>query len=161
MRRSPILRQLNECALKLTTEPKHSRDFVALEKRRRAGLALLQSGETQAEAARRVGVSRQSLNRWVAAFRKSGSRGLTRGTKGRRPFLDERQRIEVTRLLVATARATRKSLPKWTLARTNHLLQEHFRVSYKRTSLIELLHEAGFTPRGPAGWYLIEHREDR
>jgi len=43
---------------------KTKRDFEALEKRRRAGMALLAKGVYQAEVARIVGVSRMTVLRW-------------------------------------------------------------------------------------------------
>src|SRR6266446_6130052 len=52
------------------------RDFEGLERRRMAAAKLLQQGVSQAEVARRVGVHRQSVIRWVRELRKSGRAGL-------------------------------------------------------------------------------------
>src|ERR1700738_3422489 len=48
------------------------RDFEGLERRRMAAAKLLQQGVSQAEVARRLGVHRQSVIRWVRELRKSG-----------------------------------------------------------------------------------------
>ena len=46
------------------TIAKRKRDFAALEKRRRAGMALLAKGIYQAEVSRIIGVSRMTVLRW-------------------------------------------------------------------------------------------------
>jgi transposase len=48
------------------------RDFAGLERRRMAAAKLLQQGVSQAEVARRLGVHRQSVIRWVRELRKAG-----------------------------------------------------------------------------------------
>lgn len=48
----------------MKSEKERVRDFEALEKRRRAGMALLAKGVFQAEVARIVGVSRMTVMRW-------------------------------------------------------------------------------------------------
>ena len=47
------------------------RDFAGVERRRMAAAKLLQQGVSQAEVARRVGVHRQSVIRWVRELRKA------------------------------------------------------------------------------------------
>jgi transposase-like protein len=49
------------------------RGFEGLERRRMAAARLLQQRVSQAEVARRLGVHRQSVIRWVRELRKSGS----------------------------------------------------------------------------------------
>ena len=64
------------------------RDFERLEKRRFWAARLLQKGLSQAEAARRVGVGRQSVNRWKQQLAASGRAGLKKvGRAGRKPRL--------------------------------------------------------------------------
>src|SRR5260370_42162209 len=64
------------------------RDFEGLERRRMAAAKLLQQGVSQAEVARRVGVHRQSVIRWVRALRKAGRAGLKQaGRAGRKAKL--------------------------------------------------------------------------
>ena len=46
----------------------YKRDFKALEQRRHKAAQLLSRGISQAEVARRVGVSRQSLSGWAHAL---------------------------------------------------------------------------------------------
>jgi transposase-like protein len=64
------------------------RDFKALERRRLQAARLLSQGLPEAEVARRVGVHRQSVNRWQRQFAESGSSALRRaGRAGRKPQL--------------------------------------------------------------------------
>jgi transposase len=57
----------------------------AQEDLRRRVVAAAAGGMTQAEAARVFAVSPQSVSRWMAAWRKRGSRGLAGRRRGRRP----------------------------------------------------------------------------
>lgn len=123
-----------------------TRDFVGLERRRRKAANLLLQGHNQAEVARKLGVSRQSVSRWARALRVQGRDGLRRApVPGRRPRLDPRKREVVQRLL-------RASPGPWTLMRLNQMIKERVGVSYQRTRLIQFLHEAGFRPKSQGGW---------
>ena len=61
------------------------RDFVGLEKRRMQAARLLEKGYSEAEVARRVGVHRQSVNRWAKALDEAGRLGLRRAARAGRP----------------------------------------------------------------------------
>jgi DNA-binding XRE family transcriptional regulator len=54
---------------------KHKRDFKELERRRRRGMRLLARGVAQAEVAREVGVSRQTVSVWERARQAGPRRG--------------------------------------------------------------------------------------
>ena len=58
---------------------RHSQKLKELERRRRRGARLLAGGESQAEVARRVGVSRQTVMRWDRARQEGGMEALTPG----------------------------------------------------------------------------------
>src|SRR6266852_7992024 len=73
------------------------RDFEKLEQRRFLGAELLRQGVPQAEVARRVGVHRQSVSRWVQQLEQGGRRALRKaGRAGRKPRLNaaDLRRIE-------------------------------------------------------------------
>jgi transposase len=71
-----------------------------LEGRRRKAISFLQSGMSQSKAAMIVNVSRQSVSRWVKAFRRGGVDGLKRRPKsGRPPTLTEEQKKELISFL--------------------------------------------------------------
>jgi len=63
---------------------------VSLTKRRDAVLKALRREEPLAKIARRLGVSTQSLDRWVKAFQEAGEQGL----RDKRRANDERTRIK-------------------------------------------------------------------
>jgi len=128
------------------TSMRRTRDLDELERRRIAGVALLRKGATQAEVARRLDVSRQSVNRWALVLAEKGVRALRRAPhRGRAPRLTERQRERVHDLL-------RAGTSPWKLAHVNALIERQFGVSYQRSRLIKFLRDAGFRPRARAGW---------
>ena len=51
------------------------RDRAALERRRMRAAQLLEQGHSEAEVARRLGVHRQSVNRWVKTLDSAGRDG--------------------------------------------------------------------------------------
>jgi transposase len=59
-----------------TKDPEH------LEERRKKAMSLLENGMTQSKIAMIVNVSRQSVSRWEALFRRGGVDGLKRRPKG-------------------------------------------------------------------------------
>jgi transposase len=62
------------------------RNFGALERRRMEAAELLRQGVTQSEVARRLGVHRQSVIRWVRQLAQSGRKGLKKAARaGRKP----------------------------------------------------------------------------
>ena len=69
----------------LTRNPKPRRDFAKLEQRRRLGMRLLARGLSQAEVARRCGVSETSVFRWKEAQARKGPAAWKRGRLGRPP----------------------------------------------------------------------------
>jgi len=68
------------------------RNFEALERRRMKAAELLKQGVSQSEVARRLGVHRQSVIRWVRQLAQSGRAGLKKaGRAGRKPKLSPSQ----------------------------------------------------------------------
>jgi len=66
-----------------------SRDFEGMERRRKAAAKLFGRGRSQADVARELKVSRQSVSRWYADW-SAGGVGALRGAgrAGRLPHLD-------------------------------------------------------------------------
>ena len=60
-------------------------DRVKLERRRLQAARLLQQGVPEAEVARRVGVHRQSVNRWARQLAQGGRQALKRAPRAGRP----------------------------------------------------------------------------
>ncbi len=128
------------------------RDRVKLEQRRLQAARLLQQGVHQAEVARRVGVHRQSVNRWVRQLAQGGRPALKRAPRaGRPPELSaaDRQRLEQGLKRGPEALGYRTSL--WTAWRVADLIERECGVKYSTVHAWRLLRALGWTPQRPAG----------
>jgi transposase len=129
---------------------KHRRDFKALEQRRVKAAQLLKQGVTQAEVARRLEVSRESVSRWAAAVEANGKQALQRRRLGRPPQLDFPQRRELTQALMQGAMANGFATELWTLPRVAKLIELRFGVRYSNGHIWHLLRALGFSCQRPA-----------
>jgi len=128
------------------------RDRVKLEQRRLKGARLLQRGVPEAEVARRVGVHRQSVNRWARQLEQGGREALKRAPRaGRPPQLTavDRQRLVQGLKRGPEALGYRTSL--WTAWRVADLIQRECGVKYSTVHAWRLLRALGWTPQRPAG----------
>ena len=131
---------------------KHSEKRKELERRRRRGARLLAAGQPQAEVARQVGVSRQTVMRWEGLQQQGGLEGLRRAEHfGRPERLSESQREELVRLLKAGSLAAGFSTELWTLPRIARLIEERFSVSMVPSSVWRLLGRLGWSVQRPSG----------
>src|SRR5271170_4441814 len=111
--------------------PIQQRDHKEMERRRNRAAALFEKGYTPAEAARRVGVSRQAATRWKSAWIRGGQSALvSKGAAGRKPRLNDDQHGQLINALLEgpIARGYRTNL--WTLPRVALLIQDLTGVSY-------------------------------
>jgi transposase len=88
-----------------------SNDPVPVETRLQIVLAVRAGETTIAEAARRNGVSTESINRWRNRFVDAGKAAMEDGMpsgkgNGRSNFVERRQRAEIQQLKLALAEAT-------------------------------------------------------
>ncbi len=137
------------------------RDFEALEQRRREGAKLLRQGIPEAEVARRVGVHRQSVNRWAQQLKQGGLRALKKaGRAGRKPRLrpEDLQRIE--RGLKRGPQALGYETSLWTSARVAHLIEQECRVKYDPSQAWRILRQLGWSCQRPTG-RALERDEDK
>ena len=110
MTRTRQLRRLCLCgscwALLATVGVAPRRDFSGLEQRRTQAEKLFGKGKSQADVARGLGVSRQSVSRWYADCLADGAKGLAvAGRAGRLSRLDDAQLALVAAELEKGARA--------------------------------------------------------
>jgi transposase len=123
-----------------------------LERRRLRAARLLMKGETQAEVARRVGVSRQSVLRWERKRQEGGQTALRRPKRfGRPPRLSEAQCAQLVSLLKAGAVSAGFSSELWTLPRIGTLIKERFGVQLVDSSVWRLLGRLGWSVQRPTG----------
>ena len=95
------------------------RDFAAMQQRRRSAARLFAAGRlSQAEIARQLDVSRQSVSRWYAAWRVDQPGWISgAGRAGRRPHLNAAQLQQINAALRRGAPAHGFSTDLWTLPR--------------------------------------------
>lgn len=122
---------------------------VQLEERRRLGARLLrQSKLSQAEIARRLGVSRSAVSQWASQLAQGGLRQLRGHTsQGRPPKLAKEQKRALLRLLKRGARDAGFPTERWTLQRIQTLIQREFRVTYHHTYVARVLKQLDWSPQ--------------
>ena len=94
------------------------RDRQAFEERRLYAAELFTQHVHQAEVARTLGVSRQTVSRWHARWQAEGTAGLhSRGAPGRTPRLSDAQLEQAEQALLEGAKAHGFDTDLWTLDR--------------------------------------------
>jgi len=123
-----------------------------MEERRLAGATLLRQGRlSQAEIARKLGVSRASVCRWAATLAQEGLHGLeARPIPGQLPRLDEKAWTRLGRLLDRGAIAAGFATERWTLNRIAVVIEREFGIHYHPRYLERPLKAHGFSVQRPA-----------
>ncbi len=108
------------------------RDFDQLERRRMQAAKLLGRGLSQAEVARRVRVSRESVRRWANQITSSGAdEGLKKaGRAGRLPRLGSAELARLEEMLLAGPEKAGFPNGLWTLDRIAEVMRNQFGVNY-------------------------------
>ena len=128
------------------------RDFSALERRRLRAAVLLEKGIHEAEVARRVGVHRQSVNRWKQALEKLGRTGLKKaGRAGRKPLVSAVKLRTIEADLKRGLQALEYETGLWTTQRVAELIEERFGVRYTAEHVGSLLRRLGWSYQRPKG----------
>ncbi len=127
-------------------------DRVKLERRRMRAARLLQQGVPEAEVARRVGVHRQSVNRWAQQLAKGGRSSLKRAARtGRPPQLSAADRKRIKQGLESGPEALGYRTGLWTAWRVADLIERECGVKYSTVHAWRVLRSLGWTPQRPAG----------
>ena len=113
---------------------------------------LLEKGVREADVARRVGVHRQSVNRWAKQLAVSGRAGLQHpGRAGRKPRVTpadvERIKVGLQRGPEALGYATKL----WTAARVGQLIERECGVRYHPAHVWWVLRRIGWSCQRPTG----------
>ena len=128
------------------------RDRVKLEQRRLKAAGLLQQGVHEAEVARRVGVHRQSVNRWAKQLAQGGRPALKRAPRAGRPRqLSDSDCQRIVRGLKRGPEALGYRTGLWTAWRVADLIQRECGVQYSTVHAWRLLRLLGWTPQRPTG----------
>ncbi len=126
----------------------HRIDAEALRERRLAARKLLEEGVSQAEVARRLDVSRQSVSRWAEAPVKQLA---TIRRLGRKRTIDERLLERLRQAMLAGAKRQGYAADVWTLPRVRTLIVELGGPSFSTVHVWRLLGRMGFSPQRPTG----------
>src|SRR5712692_8213396 len=119
--------------------PKGSADLIA--DRRRRALALLKSGLSLNEVARRIQCVASSVMRWRDAWRRRGAAALKGGASPGRPLkLKATHRRRLLRLLLKGPLAHGYTTNVWTTARIADVIRRECGVRYHRDHIGRLMH---------------------
>ena len=127
------------------------RDFGAMERRRKRAGQLLAKAMSQADVARQLDVSRQSVSRWHADWLSGGAASL-RGARraGRLPELDQADLRRVERQLEKGPLENGYPTDMWTLQRVAEVIEALTGVPYHPGHVWRILRQMGWTRQRPA-----------
>ena len=108
------------------------RDFKQLEKRRMTAAKLLKQGLSQADVARRVKVSRESVRRWANQLASGDSTAVLNaaGRAGRKPRLTEKDLERLVGILRDGPEKAGFPTGLWTLDRVAKVIRKEFGVPF-------------------------------
>jgi transposase len=130
------------------------RDFDELERRRIRAASLLHRGLSQAEVARRVRVSRESVRRWANQIQRYGAKqGLQKaGRAGRKAQLGVAELEKLECILRQGPEESGYPNGLWTLDRIADVIRTQFDVDYHPAHVWWILHrKLGWSCQRPVG----------
>lgn len=126
--------------------------FQKLEERRFLAARLLRQGVPQAEVARRVRASRQSVSRWAQQLEQGGRRALRKADRaGRKARLSAADLRRIERGLKRGPEALGYETSLWTSWRVAHLIETACGVHYHPSQAWRILQQLGWSCQRPAG----------
>jgi putative transposase len=106
------------------------------------GVANALDGMSRGQAARQVGMDRQTLRDWVIRFNAEGVAGLRdRPKSGRPPWLDEGQLAAFKALVLRGPDPERDGVSSWRAKDLCRLVEQRFGVVYRENGMLRLLHD--------------------
>lgn len=103
---------------------------------------------SRAAIARQLGISREAVRQWYAAWEEGGVRALSRRpTPGHLAKLSAADWRRLARVLRRRAEASGYAAEQWTLQRVAHLIRREFGVRYHPRHLARPLTARGFRPQ--------------
>jgi len=128
------------------------RDFAQLKQRRRKAASLFDQGLSQAEVARKLGVHRQSANRWHQLWKQHGPKALDgAGRAGRKPQLQPAQLETLRQGLKEGPEALGYGTGLWTTGRVAALIERQTGQKYHPGHVWKILRALGWSCQRPVG----------
>ena len=126
------------------------RDFEGMEQRRKRAARLFARGVPQAEVARQLEVSRQSVSRWHADWERDGVNALkAAGRAGRLPRLSPAQLRRIDQALRKGPRAHGFATDLWTARRVAQVIERKWGIKFNPRYLNAWLTARDITPQKP------------
>jgi transposase len=110
-------------------------------------------GTSQAEVARRLGVTREAVRQWVAAWNVGGRAALAPRPRGKQG------RVALARVAHVIDRALVTSTTPLTTRRIRQLIERGLAVVYSASSVRAILHRLGFRHSRALGWHRPQQKE--
>lgn len=127
------------------------RDLEGMEQRRREGMRLLACGTSQAEVARRCGVSRPTAMRWERQRKANRRVAWKRRRLGRPPKLNPSAKEQLEKALLQGAQAHGFLNDLWTLPRVAELIHRQSAVRLHPGHVWRVLGAMGWSIQRPTG----------
>jgi transposase len=139
------------------------RDFAAMQERRRHAARMFAAGKrSQAEIARELDISRQSVSRWFEAWRQDKTNWIRgSGRAGRRPKLNLAQLKQVDKALRQGAQAHGFETDLWTLSRVSAVIEQTTGVHYHSGHVWKILAAMEWSLQRPARRARERNKEGR
>src|ERR1700709_74477 len=123
-------------------------DAEALKARRLEARRMLDEGMAQAEVARRLKTTRQSVSRWALQPRRDLAKVKRQGRKSR---FDEAKRRQLKAALLAGPQQAGFATELWTVPRVRQYIVQQFDQRFSTVHVWRLLRQLGFSPQRPVG----------
>jgi transposase len=122
-----------------------------MEERRRKGGSLLKAGKrSQAEIARRLGISRATVSDWAKQVSAGGLQALRRRSATGRPArLTAKQKKRLVQILKKGAQAAGFPTERWTMGRVQQIIRREFNVVYHAHYMNRLLDRLDWSLQQP------------
>lgn len=105
---------------------------------------------TQDEVAAHFRVNPRTLRRWLKRYRDQGEDGLkARHNDSSKSRMSERQKDQLTKILLKGALASGFDTDMWTCPRVTEVVKKEFGISYHHDHIRRILHELGWSVQRP------------
>jgi transposase len=120
------------------------------EKRRIQAGKMFENGVSQAEAARKSGVSAAAVKYWHDAWKKKGLSGLkSKGHPGFTSKLTPEKRVELRKIILRGAKHYGYPTDFWTINRIMAVIKKELKLSFKKSWIWMIIISLGFTCQKP------------